>query len=67
MVELGLAGVRHDLAVGVAHHGVLDDAVVARRHGDHAVRPEHDALIVLADERLRPDLQTRDILARKRE
>lgn len=57
MVELCLTLVHHDLIVLIPHHGVLDDAVMAGRHGDHAVRPKHNALIVLPDERLWPDLQ----------
>ena len=49
--------VKNNFAIFSDHDWVLNDAVMAGRDHDHLLRTDDDLLIVLADERLRADLE----------
>lgn len=48
--------VHHNFSFLSKHGGVLDDAVVTRRHNNHLLRSKDDLLVVLTDEGLGTDL-----------
>jgi hypothetical protein len=50
-----------DLSVIVTRDGILDDAVVTRRHDHHLGGAHQDLLIVFPNERLRSDLDPRHV------